>query len=132
MDITGEYRIALPRQKVWEALNDTDVLRDCIPGCDTLVRESDTRFLAKVIAKIGPVKAKFETTVTLSDLDPPARYTLTGEGKGGAAGFARGSADVELKEDGDETLLSYSARIQPGGKLAQVGSHLIGGTARNS
>ena len=85
---------------------------------------------AKVIAKVGPVKAGFDTEVTLSDLSPPASYTLTGEGKGGAAGFARGSAEVQLEEDGDETVLRYTARIQPGGKLAQVGSRLIGGTAR--
>ena len=86
--------------------------------------------MAKVLAKVGPVKARFETQITLSDLVPPASYTLTGEGKGGAAGFARGSAEVSLEEDGEATVLRYVARIQPGGKLAQVGSRLIGGTAR--
>ena len=130
MDITGEYRIAVPRQTVWDALNDPDILGECIPGCESIERRSDTEFGAKVIAKVGPVKAGFDTQITLSDLNPPASYTLTGEGKGGAAGFARGSAEVELEEDGEETVLRYTARIQPGGKLAQVGSRLIGGTAR--
>lgn len=130
MDINGEYRLAVPRQAVWDALNDPEVLADCIPGCDSLERVSDTEFSAKVTAKVGPVKAGFATQVTLSDLNPPESYTLTGEGKGGAAGFARGSAEVSLEEDGNETILRYTARIQPGGKLAQVGSRLIGGTAR--
>ncbi len=130
MDITGEYRISRHREAVWQALNDPEVLGDCIPGCEHIERISDTQFNAKVIAKVGPVKAGFDTEVTLSDLSPPASYTLTGEGKGGAAGFARGSAEVQLEEDGDETVLRYTARIQPGGKLAQVGSRLIGGTAR--
>ena len=130
MDITGEYRIALGREAVWKALNDPEVLGACIPGCEVIERVSDTQFNAKVVAKVGPVKAGFDTEVTLSDLNPPASYTLTGEGKGGAAGFARGSAEVQLEQDGDETILRYTARIQPGGKLAQVGSRLIGGTAR--
>lgn len=130
MDITGQYRIPVSRQAVWEALNDPEVLGECIPGCESIERISDTEFHATVTAKVGPVKAGFETQVTLSDLRPPASYTLTGEGKGGAAGFARGSADVELEEDGEGTVLRYTARIQPGGKLAQVGSRLIGGTAR--
>lgn len=130
MDITGEYRIPLARTTVWNALNDPDILGECIPGCENIERVSDTHFKAKVVAKVGPVKAGFDTEVTLSDLNPPASYTLTGEGKGGAAGFARGSAEVALEEDGNETVLRYTARIQPGGKLAQVGSRLIGGTAR--
>lgn len=130
MDITGEYRITLGREAVWKALNDPEVLGTCIPGCEVIERVSDTQFNAKVVAKVGPVKAGFDTEVTLSDLNPPASYTLTGEGKGGAAGFARGSAEVQLEQDGDETILRYTARIQPGGKLAQVGSRLIGGTAR--
>ncbi|MCH9671921.1 MAG: carbon monoxide dehydrogenase subunit G [Gammaproteobacteria bacterium] len=130
MDINGEFRIPRDREKVWAALNDPDVLAECIPGCDAIERISDTEFAARITAKFGPVKSKFETTVTLSDLNPPESYTLVGEGKGGVAGFARGSADVKLDADGDETVLTYSARIQPGGKLAQVGSRLIGGTAR--
>lgn len=130
MDINGEFRIPKSRDAVWAALNDPDTLAECIPGCDSIERISDTEFAARITAKIGPVKSSFDTTVTLSDLNPPESYTLTGEGKGGVAGFARGSADVRLDEDGAETLLVYSARIQPGGKLAQVGSRLIGGTAR--
>ncbi|MFT5394730.1 MAG: carbon monoxide dehydrogenase subunit G [Gammaproteobacteria bacterium] len=130
MDITGEYRLAVARETVWEALNDPAVLGECIPGCESIEQLSETQFSAKVVAKVGPVKAGFDTHVTLSDLNPPQSYTLTGEGKGGAAGFARGSAEVTLAEDGADTVLTYSARIQPGGKLAQVGSRLIGGTAR--
>ncbi len=130
MDITGEYRIPRDRETVWRALNDPEILGECIPGCESMEKVSDTEFNARVLSKVGPVKARFETRVTLSDLVPPERYTLTGEGKGGAAGFARGSAEVELVADGDATVLRYKARIQPGGKLAQVGSRLIGGTAR--
>jgi carbon monoxide dehydrogenase subunit G len=130
MDITGEYKIPREREAVWAALNDPEILGRCIPGCESIERISDTEFEAKVLAKVGPVKARFESRVTLSNLDPPRSYTLSGEGKGGAAGFARGSADVVLEEDGGETVLRYQARIQPGGKLAQIGSRLIGSTAR--
>jgi carbon monoxide dehydrogenase subunit G len=94
MDMTGEYRIPAPRQKVWEALNDPEILRQCIPGCEEIVKLSDVEWTAKVTAKVGPVKAKFGGKVTLSDLDPPNGYTITGEGTGGAAGFAQGGAGV--------------------------------------
>ncbi|WP_119458457.1 SRPBCC family protein [Rhodospirillaceae bacterium SYSU D60014] len=130
MDMTGEYRIAAPRQTVWEALNDPDVLKQCIPGCDEIEKRSDTEFAAKVTAKVGPVKARFAGKVTLSDLDPPNGYKITGEGSGGAAGFAKGGADVHLEEDGRETVLRYVVRATVGGKLAQIGSRLIDGTAR--
>jgi carbon monoxide dehydrogenase subunit G len=130
MDITGEYELPVARQVVWDALNDPEVLAQCIPGCDEMTQTGENDFDATVTAKIGPVKAKFQTKISLSEIDPPNGYTLTGEGKGGAAGFARGSAEVQLTDQGEGTLLSYSARINPGGKLAQVGSRLIGGTAR--
>ena len=130
MDMNGEYQIAAPRQRVWEALNDPEVLRQCIPGCEEIVKLSDVEWTAKVTAKVGPVKAKFGGKVTLSDLDPPNGYTITGEGTGGAAGFAKGGAAVKLVDQGDGTLLSYTVKAQVGGKLAQIGSRLIDGASR--
>jgi carbon monoxide dehydrogenase subunit G len=130
MDVMGEFRIPASRQEVWEALNDTDTLRASIPGCQSLERLSDTEFSARVLSKIGPVKAKFATKITLSNLNPPESYTLSGQGQGGVAGFAKGSADVTLLEEDNETILRYSARIQVGGKLAQVGSRLLKGAVR--
>lgn len=130
MDMTGEHRIEAPRQAVWAALNDPEALKQAITGCETLERVSDTEFQAQVVAKVGPVKAKFNGKVTLSDLDPPHGYTITGEGQGGAAGFAKGSAKVRLEDVPDGTLLKYEVHAQIGGKLAQIGSRLIDGTAR--
>ncbi len=131
MDMTGEYRIDAPRQRVWEGLNDPEVLKQCIPGCEEIVQKSDTELSAKVTAKVGPVKAKFAGDVTLSDINPPESYTISGEGKGGAAGFAKGGAKVHLAEDGaDATLLTYEVDAQVGGKLAQIGARLINGTAK--
>ena len=130
MDMTGEYRIAAPREQVWQALNDPDILKRCIPGCEAIDKVSPTEFTAKVIAKVGPVKATFTGAVTLSDLDPPRGYRITGEGKGGAAGFAKGGAEVKLEEDGSITILRYTASAAVGGKLAQIGSRLIDGTAK--
>jgi len=130
MDMTGEYRIAAPRAKVWAALNDAEILRQAIPGCDEIEKTSETSFTAKVTAKVGPVKASFGGKVTLSDMDPPNGYTITGEGSGGVAGFAKGGAKVGLVDDGAGTLLTYSVDAQVGGKLAQIGSRLIDGTAR--
>ncbi len=131
MELTGEYRIAAPRERVWQELNDPAVLETCIPGIETLDKTSDTEFEATVSAKVGPVKAKFAGVVTLSNLDPPNGYTISGEGKGGAAGFAKGGADVALADDGDGgTVLTYKAQVQVGGKLAQIGSRLISGTAK--
>lgn len=130
MDMTGEYRIPAARQKVWEALNDTDVLKRCIPGCQELIKESDTEMSAKVSAKVGPVSAKFTGKVTFSDINPPESYTISGEGQGGVAGFAKGGSEVTLEEDGGETILRYSAKAQVGGKLAQIGSRLIDSTAK--
>ncbi|MFD1695522.1 SRPBCC family protein [Roseibium aestuarii] len=130
MDIQGEYRIPASRETVWAALNDPDILRECIPGCDTLEKTDDTHMQAVVTAKVGPVKAKFTGAVTLEDLNPPESYRIVGEGKGGVAGFAKGGAEVRLAEDGAETILTYVANAQVGGKLAQLGSRLIDSTAR--
>ena len=130
MDMKGEYRIEAPRQAVWDALNDPEILKRAIPGCEEIVKTSDTEMTAKVTAKVGPVKAKFQGNVTLSDMNPPESYTISGEGKGGAAGFAKGGAKVALAEDGGATVLSYEVHANVGGKLAQIGSRLIDGTAK--
>ncbi len=130
MDMTGEHRIAAPRETVWAALNDPEILRQCIAGCEDIEKTSDTEFAAKVTAKVGPVKARFGGKVTLSDIDPPNGYTITGEGNGGAAGFAKGGATVVLSTEGAETVLRYTVQANVGGKLAQLGSRLIDGTAR--
>src|SRR3954447_17691063 len=132
MDMSGSYRITAPREKVWAALNDPEILKQCIPGCEEIEKHSDTELTAKVVAKVGPVKAKFAGKVTLSDLDPPNGYTITGEGTGGAAGFAKGGAKVHLADtpDGAGTVLAYTVQAQVGGKLAQIGSRLIDSTAR--
>ena len=130
MQMTGQYRITAPKEAVWEALNDVEVLRACIPGVEEIEKTSETAFTAKVRAKVGPVSARFAGAVTLSDLDPPNGYTISGEGKGGAAGFAKGGAKVRLEDDGEATLLSYDVDAQVGGKLAQIGSRLINGTAK--
>ena len=130
MDITGEFRIPARVEAVWEALNDASILEQCIPGCKRLERLSDTELSAKMQSKIGPVKTTFDTSLTLSDIDPPRSYVINGEGKGGAAGFARGAAQVNLEPDGEETILRYQAEVRIGGKIAQVGSRLIDATAR--
>jgi carbon monoxide dehydrogenase subunit G len=130
MDMTGEFRIPAPRQRVWEGLNDPEILKSSIPGCQTIEKVSDTEFTAKVIAQVGPVKANFTGKVALSDLDPPQSYTIAGEGSGGVAGFAKGSAKVNLDEDGPATVLHYAVQAHVGGKLAQIGSRLIDSVAR--
>jgi carbon monoxide dehydrogenase subunit G len=130
MDMTGEYRIPAPREKVWEALNDPEILAKCIPGCQELNKDSDTELSARVKSKVGPVSATFTGKVTLSDIDPPNGYKISGEGTGGVAGFAKGGADVKLAADGNETVLTYTATAQVGGKLAQIGSRLIDSTAK--
>lgn len=130
MDMNGSQRIEASRETVFAALNDVDVLRQCIPGCETIEKTSDTEMVAKVTLRIGPVKASFSGTVTLSDLDPPNGYTISGEGSGGMAGFAKGGADVTLEADGEATLLHYKVKAEIGGKLAQMGSRLIDSTAK--
>jgi carbon monoxide dehydrogenase subunit G len=132
MDLTGEYRIAAARDAVWAALNDPEVLKASIPGCEELTKTSDTEFVARVVARIGPVKAGFGGKVTLSDIDPPNGYTIAGEGQGGAAGFAKGGAKVRLEsvDGGTATVLHYNVDAQIGGKLAQIGSRLVEASAR--
>jgi uncharacterized protein len=129
MDITGERRIPAPQRRVWDALNDPDILRHSLPGCQSLERTGEHEFTATITAKIGPVSATFKGKVELSDLDPPNGYTLVGRGQGGPAGFAKGSARVTLTASGEETVLRYRAEIDIGGKLASVGSRLITGVA---
>lgn len=130
MDMHGERRIPAPRAIVWEKLNDPETLKGCIPGCESIDRLSDTEFTAKVVARVGPVRASFAGKITLSDIDPPAGYTISGEGQGGVAGFARGGAKVMLADEGSETVLSYDVQAQVGGKLAQIGSRLVDAAAK--
>lgn len=130
MKFEGERRIAADRMAVYEALNDTDILRQSIPGCESLEKISDTSYDALVALKIGPIRAKFKGSVALENLNPPVGYTLVGEGKGGTAGFANGKADVRLDEDSDGTLLAYNVQAALGGKIAQLGSRLVQGTAK--
>jgi len=127
---TGEYRIAAPREQVWAALNDPAVLARCIDGCQSMERVGDDRFDAAVKAKVGPVSALFNAEIRLEDVQAPIAYTLNAQVKGGAAGFARGSARVELEAAGADTLLRYKVNANVGGKLAQIGSRLIDAAAR--
>jgi carbon monoxide dehydrogenase subunit G len=131
MKMSGEEIIGAAREAVWKALNDPEILKQCIPGCQSITRSSDTQFEAKVIAKVGPVKAGFTGIVNLSDLNPPSSYRISGEGKGGLAGFATGGADVRLEDAEGGTRLSYDVEAQVGGKLAMLGSRLIDSTARS-
>jgi carbon monoxide dehydrogenase subunit G len=130
MELKGEYRVPAPRELVWAMLNDAAVLRECIPGCESLEGSPAEGFAARVTTKVGPVKATFNGQVTLSNINPPESYTISGEGKGGVAGFAKGGADVHLAPDGDATILTYTVNAQVGGKLAQLGSRLIDSTAK--
>jgi carbon monoxide dehydrogenase subunit G len=132
MELKGEVRIGAPREKVWQALNDPDVLARSIDGVKRLEAAGDNRFEGAMKAKVGPVRATFTGAVALSNIDPPNGYTLSGEGSGGVAGFAKGSADIALEDTGDgATLLRYEARSQVGGKLAQLGSRLVEGAAKS-
>jgi carbon monoxide dehydrogenase subunit G len=130
MDLKGEYRIKASRENVWKMINDPAVLKACLPGCESLEGSPADGFIARVTTKIGPIKATFEGAVKLSNIEAPASYTISGEGKGGVAGFAKGGADVNLAEDGNETILTYVANAQVGGKLAQLGARLIDSTAK--
>ncbi|MHA1152181.1 MAG: SRPBCC family protein [Alphaproteobacteria bacterium] len=130
MQMSGEYRIEADRDAVWAALNDPEVLKQAIPGCQEIDKISDTEFAAKVKVKVGPVSAKFNGKVAFTDLDPPNGYTISGAGKGGPAGFAKGGAKVRLEADGAATILHYEVDAQVGGKLAQIGSRLIDATAK--
>src|SRR6201996_5233654 len=130
MTMTGEVQLAAPKQVVWEKLNDPEVLKATIPGCESLEKTSDSSFQAVAVTKIGPVKARWKGKVSLTDLDPPNGYKIVGEGEGGVAGFAKGSADVKLSDKDGGTLLAYNVEAQIGGKLAQLGQRLINGTAK--
>src|SRR5262249_8623184 len=130
MTMTGEYQLPAPREEVWAKLNDPEVLKVCIPGCEQLDKLSDTEFQAVATTKIGPVKAKFKGKVTLSDLDPPNGYKISGQGDGGVAGFAKGGATVRLSPHDGGTLLTYAVEAQIGGKLAQLGQRLVNGAAK--
>ena len=130
MDMTGERRIPAPRQTVWDALNDTDILKASIPGCESLEKTGDNQMKAVAAVKLGPISARFNGAVTLSDIDAPNGYTISGEGQGGVAGFAKGGAKVSLSDDAGDTLLKYEVNAQVGGKLAQLGARLIDATAK--
>lgn len=130
MEIVAEQRINANKEAIWAALNDTEVLKASMPGCDSFEATGENTFVSQITAKVGPVKAKFKFNVNLTDIDPPNAYTINGEGQGGAAGFARGSASVNLTADGDDTILAYSVKANVGGKLAQLGSRLIDGAAK--
>lgn len=129
--IEGEETITAPIQKVWEALNDPEILKACIPGCQSLEKKSPTELEATIVLKVGPIKATFAGEVTLKNLNPPNSYTIAGEGKGGIAGFAKGGADVTLTATSpSETVLKYAAQADVGGKIAQLGSRLIASTSK--
>lgn len=130
MDMTGERRIAAPRARVWDALNNPAVLKASIPGCESLEKIGDNELKATAAVKIGPISARFTGKVQLLDLDPPSSYRIEGEGQGGVAGFAKGGAVVRLADDGADTLLSYDVKAQVGGKIAQLGARLIDATAK--
>jgi len=130
MDFTGRYAIDAAPQRVWDGLNDPAILKACIPGCEQMDKTSPTDFVATARLKIGPLSATFKGKVTLSDLDPPKRCKIIGEGQGGVAGFARGDAEVVLTPEGTGTVLTYTAKASVGGKLAQIGQRLVDGAAR--
>jgi carbon monoxide dehydrogenase subunit G len=128
--MTGEQLVPLPQNETWQALNDTEILKQCMPGCETLERVSENKFQLTMTTRIGPVSARFKGVMTLEDVQEPTRYTMVFEGQGGVAGFAKGRANVALAPDGEGTRLSYSVKATVGGKLAQLGARLIDGVAR--
>lgn len=130
MDMRGQQHILADRDTVWNALNDPEILRVCIPGCQELTKTSDTEMTAVAVIKVGPIRARFQGNVKLSDLDPPNGYKISGEGQGGVAGFAKGTADVRLEAVEDGTLLYYEVDAQIGGKLSQLGGRLVDATAK--
>ena len=130
MTMNGEVQLAAPREAVWAKLNDPEVLKACIPGCEELEKTDDGGFRAVAKMKVGPVSARFKGKVTLSDLDPPNGYKISGQGDGGVAGFAKGGATVKLTPKNGGTLLSYNVDAQIGGKLGQLGQRLVNGAAK--
>jgi uncharacterized protein len=131
MKMSGEEIIAAPLENVWAALNDPDLLKQCIPGCESITKKSDTEFSARVVMKIGPIKAGFSGNVELKDLNPPHSYRIEGKGEGGLAGFATGGANIRLEAVPEGTKMSYDVDAQVGGKMAMLGSRLIDGTAQS-
>jgi carbon monoxide dehydrogenase subunit G len=132
MTMTGQVQLPASRQEVWAKLNDPEVLKACIPGCEQLDKNADNEFQAVATIKVGPVKARWKGKVKLSDLDPPNSYRISGEGEGGVAGFAKGGAKVTLADDAGGTRLSYDVEAQIGGKLAQLGQRLINSAAKKT
>lgn len=130
MDMRGERRIQAPRQEVWDALNDSETLQACIPGCESMERVGDHELKAIAAVKLGPISARFAGKVTLSEIDPPNGYVISGEGQGGVAGFAKGDASVRLSDENGGTLLTYAVKAQVGGKIAQLGARLIDASAK--
>ena len=130
MEMTGQQLVPLSQEKTWEALNDTQVLKDCVPGCETLEKTGENQYEHAIKSRIGPVSARFKGTMTLQDVDAPNGYTMVFEGQGGVAGFAKGQASVSLTPEGEATRLSYSVKAMVGGKIAQLGARLIDGVAR--
>ncbi|HSH06378.1 MAG TPA: carbon monoxide dehydrogenase subunit G [Burkholderiales bacterium] len=130
MEMNGEQRIPATQQQTWEALNDPEVLKACVPGCESIEKLSDTEFQVLMMARVGPVSAKFKGKLTLSDLEPPKAYAIAFEGQGGVAGFGKGGAKVRLEAEGDETVLRYDVKASVGGKLAQIGSRLVDAAAK--
>ena len=130
MEMISEQRIPASLDEVWAALNNTEILKQAMPGCESFDAVEENKFEAKITAKVGPVKAKFKFNVEMTDIDAPNGYTIMGEGQGGVAGFAKGSAKVDLTEDGTDTILAYNVQANVGGKLAQLGARLIDGAAK--
>jgi carbon monoxide dehydrogenase subunit G len=130
VEMTGQQIVPLPQIRTWDALNDTVMLKACIPGCESLEQVADNQYQLTMTSRIGPVSAKFKGLMTLENMDPPNAYTMIFEGQGGVAGFAKGQAAVTLSENGEGTVLSYSVKAMIGGKLAQLGARLIDGVAR--
>jgi uncharacterized protein len=128
--MTGEQLVPLPQDETWQALNDPQVLKECVPGCETLERISDTQYELTMKTRIGPVSARFKGMMTLENVDAPRGYTMVFEGQGGVAGFAKGQASVVLSEEGESTRLTYAVKANVGGKIAQLGARLIDGVAR--
>ena len=130
MEMISEQRIPASLDEVWTAINNTEILKQAMPGCESFDAVEENKFEAKITAKVGPVKAKFKFNVEMTDIDAPNGYTIMGEGQGGVAGFAKGSAKVDLTEDGTDTILAYNVQANVGGKLAQLGARLIDGAAK--
>ena len=130
MEMSGEQLIPAPQQETWKALNDPEVLKACVPGCESIDPSGENQYQVLMVARVGPVSAKFKGKLTLSDVKPPNSYSISFEGQGGPAGFAKGGAQVRLKEQNHQTLLSYDVKASVGGKLAQIGSRLVDAAAK--